>query len=88
MSERCVSGKRMFLTQQLAEDALIDLWSKHEYVMGQAPITVYKCEDCGQYHFTSKGIINQRLADEVASGKIKLQREASKWLDKFKKQKW
>ena len=77
----------MFPTQQLAEDALIDLWSRHEYTEGQAPITVYQCEDCGQYHFTSKGTMNQRLSNEIASGKIKLERQASKWLDKFRKQK-
>lgn len=74
----------MFFTQQQAEDALIELWTKHEYVEGHAPITVYRCEDCGQYHFTSKGTMNEKLSKAIHSGKIKLEREANKWLDKFK----
>jgi hypothetical protein len=81
----CVSGKKVFLTQQLAEDALIEAWGRYNYTSGNGPISFYKCEDCGYYHFTSQGTMNERLAKEIASGKIKLQREASHWERKIKK---
>lgn len=84
MANRCISGKKIFASQQLAEDVLIELWSKNEYAKGQAPIAVYKCDDCGNYHLTSQGEVNEKLRTALSSGKVKLQREANKWLDKFK----
>jgi hypothetical protein len=75
----------MFATQVLAEDALIDLWTRNEYTPGHAPITVYKCEDCGEFHLTSQGAVNEKLSEAIKSGKLKLHREAKRWEDKWKK---
>lgn len=84
MVNRCTSGKKPFISQELAEDVLIELWSKNEYATGHAPIAVYKCDDCGNFHLTSQGIMNEKLKTALSSGKVKLQREANKWLDRFK----
>jgi hypothetical protein len=81
----CVTNKKMYPTKEVAEDVLIDAWTKYSYSRGQGPIAVYKCEDCGQYHLTSKGEMNQKLSEYLNSGKIKLQKEADHWLRKFKK---
>lgn len=83
--QNCPTGKRMFVTQAMAEDALIDSWSRNEYNEGQAPVAIYQCDDCGYFHFTSKGPMNEKLSQNIASGKIKLQREANKWESKWKK---
>jgi hypothetical protein len=64
---------------------LIELWSRNEYSSVSAPISVYRCDDCGNYHLTSRPPMNPRLSEAIASGKIKLQREGNKWLDKLKK---
>jgi hypothetical protein len=85
MASRCISGKRPFATQTLAEDALIELWMNNEYSPGQAPIAIYKCEDCGEYHFTSRSPMNERLEKEIMSGKVHRQREAKKWEEKLRK---
>jgi hypothetical protein len=85
MAGRCISGKKMFDSQQLAEDMLIELWTRNEYSTGHAPIAVYKCEDCGHYHLTSRSPMNEKLAAVLANGKLKLHREANKWMDKFKR---
>ena len=85
MKPKCVSGKKLFVSQRLAEDVLIDLWTKNEYKSGQAPIAVYKCEDCGHYHLTSRSPMNDRLTAFLASGKLKIHREANLWLNKLKK---
>jgi hypothetical protein len=81
----CVSGKKMYATQEQAEDVLIHAWSTYEYAPGRGPVAVYKCDDCRQFHLTSSGEMNPRLAEQIRDGKIKLQKEANRWLDKFKK---
>lgn len=87
MNHGCISGKKQFDTQQLAEDVLIELWTRNEYAAGYAPIAVYKCDDCGYYHLTSREPMNKKLTQFLASGKLKHQREANKWMDKFKRKK-
>ncbi len=81
---KCSTGKRIYLTETLAEDALIDAHGRNNYA-STGPIAVYQCEDCGYYHFTSKGKMNERLAQQIANGKIKLQQQASQWERKLKK---
>lgn len=81
----CPSHKKSYPSLTLAEDALIDAWIKFQYVPGSGPTTVYKCDDCGEYHFTSKGLMNEKLIDALASGKIKREREGKDWINKLKK---
>ncbi|MBS1951841.1 MAG: hypothetical protein OJF59_001506 [Cytophagales bacterium] len=80
----CHTGKRIYPTEALAIDALIDAHARTCY-SGKGPIAVYLCEDCGYWHFTSKGKINDRLDQQLRSGKMKLQQEANRWINKFKK---
>jgi hypothetical protein len=81
---KCSTGKRVYLTESLAEDALIDAHSRHQYA-GTGPVAVYQCEECGYYHFTSKGKMNVRLAQQISSGKIKREQEANRWIRLLKK---
>jgi hypothetical protein len=80
----CVSNKKMYDTLERAEDALIHAWIKFNYPKGGGPVSVYKCEDCGYYHFTSQGTMNAKLAEHRANGKIGLNKEADYWIDKLK----
>jgi ABC-type ATPase with predicted acetyltransferase domain len=82
--KRCVTGKRVYHSEQLAEDALIEAHIHFEYRTGGGPKAVYRCEDCGDYHLTSRNPMNPRLAQSLASGTIKKQKEASRWQSKFK----
>ena len=81
----CPSGKITYSSIAMAEDALIDLWSKGEYTSGNGPVAIYRCDDCGLYHFTSKGPMNEALAKAISSGYIKKQREAYQWEQKLKR---
>lgn len=83
--ERCVSGKRVYASREIAEDALIESWIRFEYGPGTGPIAVYQCEDCGRFHLTSRGPMNEKLADALSKGSIRKQREAKNWTDKFKR---
>ena len=80
----CPTGKRVYPTEVIAEEALIDSHSRNNYA-GTGPVAVYQCEECGYYHFTSKGPMNKKLAEQIASGKIKLQQQASQWSQKWRK---
>jgi hypothetical protein len=85
MADRCITGKKIFTSIALAEDVLIELWTKNEYNTGHAPIAIYQCEDCSQYHLTSQPPMNERLAAFMASARFKREREANKWADRFKR---
>jgi hypothetical protein len=74
--KKCPTGKVSYSSLSLAEDALIDSWSRNNFTPTNGPINVYVCDDCGTYHFTSKGTINTRLKTELDSGLINKQRLA------------
>jgi hypothetical protein len=77
----------MYLTESIAEEALISGWITYQYTRGQGPIGVYLCEECGSYHLTSKGIINSKLQESITSGKIQRNKEVDAWLDKIRRKK-
>lgn len=81
----CVSGKKIYPTQQVAEEALIGAHTQFDYSKGNGPVSVYLCEDCGNYHLTSRGSMNERLAQLLKDGKIDRQKEAYQWEDKLKR---
>jgi len=81
---KCVTGKKRYPTEQIAEDALIEARTAFDYPANNGPIAIYRCDDCGDYHLTSRGPMNTRLVTQLAEGKIQKQKEANFWLDKFK----
>lgn len=81
----CSSGKRSYLSESLAEEALIGAHINYHYTKGQGPIGIYQCELCGQYHLTSKGNMNQRLEKALQGGTIKKGRDANWWENQSKK---
>lgn len=82
---RCVSNKRVYVTEDIAEQALIEAHTQFEYKKGSGPIGVYRCEDCGYYHLTSQGTVNNTLASLLKEGKIQRQKEANQWINRLKK---
>lgn len=82
---RCVTGKKMFSTKELAEEALIAVHSHYQMREGMGPVAVYKCDDCGSWHFTSKGPANPKLQSGEAQNQIAIQAEADFWERKFRK---
>lgn len=82
---QCVSGKKMYATTELAEDVLIEAHTRFEYGPNGGPVAVYQCEDCGHFHLTSRGPMNERLLKALADGKIERQKEADRWVNKLKK---
>jgi hypothetical protein len=81
----CSSGKKVYATEALAEEALLEVWLRYNVSASNGPVAVYRCDDCGLYHLTSQGTMNAKLAQQLAEGKIKRQQEINFWEDKFKK---
>jgi hypothetical protein len=73
---KCPSNKVIYMSHALAEDALIESWIRNNYALGTGPLNVYQCDDCGNFHFTSKGAMNERLKREWDNGSIARARRA------------
>jgi len=82
---KCITHKKVYLTEAIAEDALIEARTHYNYAAGQGPVSVYRCDDCGYYHLTSQGTLNQKLSLYMRSGKIDREKEANAWLKKIKR---
>lgn len=67
---KCPTHKVVYQSLSLAEDALVDAWIRNNYKIGSGPVNVYQCDDCGHFHFTSKGNMNDRLKNELDNGSI------------------
>lgn len=80
---KCLTHKRVYENYDTAVNALIDARTRFDYAKDQGPVAVYQCEECGYYHLTSQGKMNETLVKFIAEGKIKLQKEADRWLDKL-----
>lgn len=75
----CSSGKRVFDTQELANEALINNHIVNDYKPNEGPLNVYQCDDCGLWHFTSKGSKSDLLDDQEVIERIKKERLATYW---------
>ena len=82
---KCPTGKKIYPTEDLAVEALIGAWTAYNYPPGQGPQAVYRCEDCGNYHLTSRGPMNPKLSELLSIGSIRRQKEADQWEDKIRK---
>ena len=73
----CPTGKYQYLSEGLAEDALIDQHVRKRFAPGQGPVNVYECDICGHWHLTSKGELNARLKSEIDSGALVKKQQGS-----------
>lgn len=81
---KCRTGKVSYDNKEIALEALIQNRTRYNYSEGSGPINVYQCEECGSFHFTSKGPMNATLTSDDNLARIRLGRQAGFWEDKFK----
>jgi len=82
---KCVSGKRVFQTHEDAVVALLAARTKFDYRQGHGPVAVYRCDDCGFFHLTSKGPMNETLKKSISDGSIDRKKEADDWEERLKR---
>ncbi|MFZ6001452.1 MAG: hypothetical protein ACOYW3_13155 [Bacteroidota bacterium] len=83
--KKCGTGKKLYPSESIAEDALVEAHIQFNYGVGQGPVGVYQCDECGHYHLTSQGKINERLAGMMRDGSLARLKEASRWMDRLKR---
>jgi len=77
---KCSSGKYQYMSQDLAETALIDQHIYKGFKIHEGPQNVYECNTCGYWHLTSKSLSrNERLQEIYDSGEMKRKQEAQRW---------
>ncbi len=75
----CRTGKRCFETEAIAEEALIQNHIVNHYQGQEGPKTIYQCDECGNWHFTSRGQFHPLFEDEEVVDRIKRERLANSW---------
>jgi hypothetical protein len=80
----CSSGKRCYISEAIAVDALIEAHVQFDFGKRSGPVAVYQCEECGQFHLTSSGAMNKKLEQFMADGTLQKLRTANKWSGKWK----
>lgn len=76
---KCTSGKTIFQSKELAEEALIQNHIRNNHRAGSGPINVYECNDCQNWHFTSTGETSFLLLDTEVKNRISKDRRAMEW---------
>ena len=78
----CPTGKRPYPTEDMAVNALIEARVRFEH---NSAVAVYQCDDCNQWHLTSRGNMNTRLKELLEDGTIKKEREGFQWNMKLRR---
>lgn len=77
---KCKS-KRAYYTEEMAIEALVQT---HIVFENSTAASVYQCEDCGEWHLTSRGPEHEKLKEAKIDGRIKREREAKYWNNQFR----
>ncbi len=80
----CVTGKRCFVTESLGVEALIQNHIRNDYRKGEGPKNIYECQECGYWHFTSKGAEHEVFSDEEILKRIRTERQGFQWERKMR----
>lgn len=81
----CPTGKRAYPAEEVALEALIGAWIHYDHSRREGPVAIYQCEECGQYHLTSKGPMHETLKKYLADGTISRMSQAEEWIQRLKK---
>jgi len=81
----CPSQKKMYPTEDIAVDALLEARTHFDFKPNQGPVALYLCDDCGHYHLTSQGTMNPKLATYIKDGKLSRMKQASEWEKKLRR---
>lgn len=81
----CSSGKRIYTSATLAEEALLEAQARGHFQPGKGPVNVYLCDTCSNYHLTSRGPMHDKLKEAIEQGSLARMRQAHAWEQKLKR---
>ena len=76
----CPSKKIIYYSEQEAKEALIRIHVKYQ---NSATRTFYTCDQCGHFHLTSSGEIDDTLKQAQQAGRIDQLSESEYWTRKL-----
>ncbi len=76
----CSSKKKSYYDPESAERALIEARIRFA---GNNAINVYQCLECGEWHLTSKGVMNERLSEMIQTGELNEEIKKYEWREKY-----
>ena len=80
---KCVTGKVCYEEEEIAKEALISSHVRNAHRPGSGPINIYECDDCEQWHLTSKGATANFLLDAGVKARIEKEKRLRKWSEGF-----
>lgn len=80
----CPTGKTSFHTEELALEALIQNHIRFQHRKGAGPQNIYQCDDCDDWHFTSRLPSHPSLLDPETQKRIVEESRAKDWEDRLR----
>ena len=77
----CSSQKKQYYTQEGAEEALI----RSQIRFHQAALSYYLCDECAQFHLTSRGEKHPLLSQPQVVERIKNEQQLQDWSDRLRR---
>lgn len=77
----CPTHKKCYPTEQIAEEALIQARIRFD---SNTASSVYQCEDCGEWHMSSKGELNAKLKQAIDSGELENEKKKLDWEERYR----
>ena len=80
----CPSGKTSFQSEEIAVEALVQNHIRFGHRKGAGPQNVYLCDDCDNWHFTSRLPTNSTLLEDETQKRIVEESRAQNWEQKLR----
>ena len=77
----CVTGKNGYYSEDEANEALI----RSHISFSKPAVNYYLCNDCGEYHLTSQGVINPLLDNPEIKDRIRKEKQSQDWEGRFRR---
>ena len=77
----CPTNKKIYPTEEIAVEALLQARIRFD---SNTAISVYECDDCNNWHLSSKGEMNVKLKDAIKSGKLDQEKKKLDWEERYK----
>ena len=77
----CSTGKSCYFTEEEVREALI----RSQIRFLKAASNYYQCNDCGEYHLTSRGGQHPVLSEPAVQKRIKQERQSQDWEERFRR---
>lgn len=77
----CPTNKKIYFTEEIAVEALIQARIRFD---SNTATSVYLCDDCNNWHLSSRGVMNAKLKEAIKSGNLEHEKKKLDWEEKYR----